>query len=103
MLARALVAAHDALDVLVLIGTVSTVLRVLRGCLAVDERDIGIFEGDGVNVRGQRVQIGRADGRRQGVEAVGQGVQAGGNGVDERGLPPGAGHQSHGRVRLRPS
>lgn len=39
VLAGALVSAHDALNVLVLVGTVSTVLRVLRGCLAVDERD----------------------------------------------------------------
>ena len=96
MLPRAFVAADDALDVLVLVGARGAVLRVLRGRLSVDERQVGVLQRDGVDVGGQRGQVG---GRRQRVEPVRQRVQAGGNGVDERGLAPGAGHQSHGDVR----
>jgi hypothetical protein len=96
VLPRAFVAANDTFDVLVFVGTGGAVLGVLRGCLSVDERQVGVFQGDGVDVGGQRGQVG---GRRQRVEPVGERVQAGGNGVDERGLAPGGGHQSHGDVR----
>lgn len=96
VLPRAFIPANNALDVLVLIGTSGAVLGVLRGSLSVDERDVWIFQGDGVDVGGQRCQVG---GWWQRVESVGQRIQAGGNGVDERGLAPGAGHQSHGDVR----
>lgn len=67
------VPAHHTLDVLILvIDTVSAILRVLRWCLSIDKRHIRILERKRVNIRGDWIQVTR---RSQRVQTVGQRVQ----------------------------
>lgn len=56
VLSGAFVTTYNTLNILVLITTINTVLRVLRRRLSVaDEREIGVFQRDGVQIGGQRV------------------------------------------------
>lgn len=52
VLSGAFVPANDTLNVLILVGTISTVLRVLRGCLTIDERYVRVVKRDGIDVSG---------------------------------------------------
>lgn len=94
------ITAHDALDVLILVGTIRTVLRVLRGREAMlDEREIRlVFQrqrieigGDRGEVAGERVETATSSR----VERVRQRVEARRHGVHQRRFAPRRCHQSH--------
>lgn len=94
---RTLITTNNTFNVLIFVTTVHTVLRILRRSLpVVDQRQVGVVQRYGVQIRRQRVQI--AGGQR--VQRVGQRVDAGWNRVHQRRLSPRTGHQSHFSDRL---
>lgn len=100
MFAGTFITTHDALDVLILVDTIRTVLRVLRGREAMlDEREIRlVFQrqrieigGDRGEVAGERVETATSSR----VERVRQRVEARRHGVHQRRFAPRRCHQSH--------